>query len=37
MALMSIQSHYRVKVYMFLTRDDHLFIHNYIRSFINII
>ena len=37
MALMSLRSRSHVKSYIVLTRDDHLFIHNYIRSLINII
>ena len=35
MALMSIRSRSRVKASMVLTRSDHLFIQNYIRSFLN--
>ena len=34
---MSLRSHSHVKASMVLTRADHLFIHNYIRSLINII
>ena len=37
MALMSLRSRSHVKVSMILTRSDHLFIHNYIRSHLNII
>ena len=37
MALMSLRSRSHVKAYMVLTRADHLFIHNYIRSLLNII
>ena len=36
MALMSLRSHSRVKAYMVLTKVANLFIHNYIRSFLNI-
>ena len=35
MALMSVRSHSHVKASMVLTRADHLFIHNYIRSLLN--
>ena len=35
MALMSLRSRSRVKVSMVLTRADHLFIYNYIRSLLN--
>ena len=35
--IMSLRSHSRVKASMVLTRADHLFIHNYIRSLLNII
>ena len=35
MALMSLRSRSRVKASMVLTRADHLFIHNYIRSLLN--
>ena len=35
MALMSLRSRSHVKTSMVLTRDDHLFIHNYIRSLLN--
>ena len=35
--LMFLRSRYHVKASMVLTRADHLFIHNYIRSLINII
>ena len=34
---MSLRSRSRVKAYMVLTIADHLFIHNYIRSLLNII
>ena len=34
---MSLRSRYHVNAYMVLTRADYLFIHNYIRSFLNII
>ena len=37
MALMSLQSRSHVKTYMVLTRADHLFIHNYTGSPLNII
>ena len=37
MAIMSIRSRSHIKVSMVLTRADHLFIHNYIRSLQNII
>ena len=37
MSLMSIRSHSRVKASMVLMRADNLFIHNYIRSLLNII
>ena len=37
MALMSLRSRSRVKASMVLTKADHLFIHNYIRSLLNII
>ena len=37
MALISLRSLSHVKASMVLTRADHLFIHNYIRSHINII
>ena len=37
MALMSLRSRTHVKASMVLTRAEHLFIHNYIRSLINII
>ena len=37
MALMSLRSRSRVKTSMVLTRADHLFIHNYIRSLLHII
>ena len=37
MDLMSIRSRSHVKTVMFLTRADHIFIHNYIRSHLNII
>ena len=37
MALMSLRSRSHVKASMVLTRADHLFIHNYIRSLLNII
>ena len=36
-ALISLRSRSHVKASMVLTRDDHLFIHNYIRSLLNII
>ena len=36
MALMFLQSRYHVKASMVLTRADHLFIHNYIISYLNI-
>ena len=35
MALMSLRSRSHVKASMVLTRADHLFIHNYIRSLLN--
>ena len=35
MALMSLRSSSHVKASMVLTRADHLFIHNYIRSLLN--
>ena len=35
MALMSLRSRHYVKASMVLMRDDHLFIHNYIRSLLN--
>ena len=35
MALMSIRSRSHVKASVVLTRADHLFIHNYIRSLLN--
>ena len=35
MAIMSIRSRSHVKASMVLTRADHLFIHNYIRSLLN--
>ena len=35
MALISFRSLSHVKASMVLTRDDHLFIHNYIRSLLN--
>ena len=35
MALMSLRSRSRVKASMVLTRADHLFIYNYIRSRLN--
>ena len=35
MALMSLRSRSIVKAFMVLTRADHLFIHNYIRSLLN--
>ena len=35
MALMSLRSRYHVKASIVLTRADHLFIHNYIRSLLN--
>ena len=35
MALMSLRSRSHVKASMVLTRTDHLFIHNYIRSLLN--
>ena len=35
MALISLRSSYHVKSSMVLTRADHLFIHNYIRSLLN--
>ena len=34
---MSIRSHSHVKASMVLMRADHLYIHNYIRSLLNII
>ena len=37
MALMSLRSSSRVNASMVLTRADYLFIHNYIRSHLNII
>ena len=37
MALMSLQNSSDVMASMILTRTDHLFIHNYIRSLLNII
>ena len=37
MVLMSLRSRSHVKAYMVLTRAVHLFIHNYIRSLLNII
>ena len=37
MDLMSLRSRSRVKASVVLTRADHLFIHNYIRSLLNII
>ena len=37
MDIISLRSRSRVKAYMVLTRADHLFIHNYIRSLLNII
>ena len=37
MALMSLRSRSRVKASMVLTRADHLCIHTYIRSLLNII
>ena len=37
MAIMSLRSRSRVKASMVLTRADHLCIHNYIRSLLNII
>ena len=36
MALMSLRSRYHVKASTILTRADYLFIHNYIRSLLNI-
>ena len=36
MALISLRSRSRVKAYMILTRADNLFIHNHIRSLLNI-
>ena len=36
MALMSLRSRSHVKASMLLTRADHLLIHNYIRSLLNI-
>ena len=36
MALMSIQSRSHVKASMVLTKADHLFIHNYIKSRLHI-
>ena len=36
MALMSLRNHYHVNVPMVLTREDHLLIHNYKRSLLNI-
>ena len=36
MALMSLRSRSRVNTYMVLTRAGHLFMHNYIRSLIDI-
>ena len=35
MGLMSLRSRSHVKASMVLTRADHLFIHNYIRSLLN--
>ena len=35
MALMPLRSRSRVKASMVLTRADHLFIHNYVRSLLN--
>ena len=35
MALMSLKRRYHVNAYMVLTRADHLFIHNYLRSLLN--
>ena len=35
MALISLRSRSRVKASIVLTRADHLFIHNYIRSLLN--
>ena len=35
MALMSLRSRSRVKASMILTKADHLFIYNYIRSLLN--
>ena len=32
---MSLRSRYRINASMVLARDDHLFIHNYIRSLLN--
>ena len=37
MALMSLRSYSQVKASVVLMRADHLFIHNYIRSLLNII
>ena len=37
MAIMSLRSRSRVNASMVLTRADHLCIHNYIRSLLNII
>ena len=37
MALISLRNRSHVKESMVLTRADHLFIHNYIRSLLNII
>ena len=37
MAIMSLRSRSHVKASMVITRADHLFIHNYIRSLLNII
>ena len=37
MALLSLRSRSHVKASVVLTRADHLFIHNYIRSLLNII
>ena len=37
MAIVSLLSCSHVKTFMALTRADHLFIHNYIRSLLNII
>ena len=37
MALISLRSRSHVKAAMVLTRADHLYLHNYIRSLLNII